>query len=34
MLRDLQDASAMPQKQSFLSMLVLILNNLPKWAKR
>jgi hypothetical protein len=34
MLRDLQDASAVPQKQSFLPMLVLILNNLPYWAKR
>jgi hypothetical protein len=29
MLRDLQDASAMPQKVPLLSMLVLILNNLP-----
>jgi len=29
MLRDLQDASAMPQKVSLLLMLVLILNNLP-----
>jgi hypothetical protein len=34
MLRDLQDASATPQKLSFLAVLMLILNNLPAWAKR